>query len=247
MLGTLAGQLSAWTFNQLSRSSDNASILHWNGMRVGTTQVPVRILFIAPNSEGLDSQPEIRDISSRRHIQVTVLNGVVGSRDIYTHAREGYDVLHFVAHGGEEGVLLSDGSTLTYQEIAQIARLSHAKILFFNSCETGKPASYVVHHGVLWAIFGNIQIEDATAWQHPIGFYNSLVNLEPQTIANALRIADNSSGDYGYTISLQYLLQLIEQRESIAAYELKSWQVVFIGFALLISTIMSIVVLASGS
>lgn len=247
MLSTLTEQLSAWTLNQIPYVGANASISNWNQMRTGAVSAPVRILFVAPNSEGLDSQPEIRDISSRRHIQITVLNGVVTSRDIYTHARDGYDVLHFVAHGGEEGVALSDDSILTYQEIAQIARLARTQIIFFNSCQTGKPASYVVHHGVLWAIFGNISIEDSTAWQHPIGFYSSLVNLEPKTIANALRIADNSSGDYGYTISIQYLLELINKQEQSSAYELKSWQLAFIGFSLLVSTIVSILVLASGS
>lgn len=239
------------TLNSLERflrPAQSTRIVWSEGIETERTgqSVPVRILFIAPQMDGLDSQPEIRDISSRRHIQVMVLNGQVSSRDIYSHAREGFDVIHFVAHGGEEGICLSDNYLLSYQEIAQIAKLANTKIIFFNSCETGKPASYVVHHGVLWAIYGNIEIADDTAWQHPMGFYSSLHNLKPETVVNALRIADNASGDYGYTISLQYLLNLLQERNEPALYTFKPWQVILIGLTFVVSVLLMLIVVFIG-
>lgn len=208
---------------------------------------PVRILFIAPDAAGVDSQPEMRDISSRKHTQVTVLSGPVTARDIYVHARDGYDILHFVAHGGEEGVGLSAGVVFSYQEVAQAARIASAKIVFFNSCETGKPASYVVHHGVLWAIFGNIQIPDATAWQHPNGFYSSLTDLSPATIVRSLRVADNASGDYGYTISLEHLLDLLLNRKEPSDITFKAWQVWLVFAVIAVSIALSVVAITWGA
>ena len=224
----------------MARGTRRPSPLRFAAPLRTSMRLPVRILFVAPDDDKLDSQPEIRDISSRRHIQVTLLNGPVTARDIYTHARDGFDVLHFVAHGGADGIQLSDRTQLSYQDIAQIARLAQARIIFFNSCETGKPASYVVHHGALWSIFGNIALDDASAWQHPIGFYNSLVDLEPQTVAKALRIADNASGDYGYTISLEYLLDLLQTRMQPVSYTLHTWQLGVIGFTIVVSILSAI-------
>ncbi len=208
---------------------------------------PVRILFIAPDAVGIDSNPEIRDISSRRSVQVTVLSGEVTHRDVYTASRDGYDVLHFVAHGGEEGVILSNGALMTYTEIAQTARIAGARLIFFNSCDTGKPASYVVSHGVTWAVFGNVPIPDVAAWQYPNGFYQKLTNMEPHTIAHALRVADNGSGDYGYTISLDTLLHLIEEGKESLAIPMRPWQLAVMAVVMAIATIITIYAVAWGT
>ena len=87
------------------------------------------------------------------------MNGTVTAQDIYGEARRGkYAVLHFVTHSEDYAVHLSDGETLSPEDVAQVARLCGAQLIMFNSCRSGVMAAYAVAHAVPSASNSNVEL-----------------------------------------------------------------------------------------
>lgn len=167
----------------------------------------MRVLVVAPNQPGLNTRPEIRQIQRRHHM--SVLDGTVTAEDIYQACREtAFDVHHYASDSGPEGMLLSDGALFTAEDIAQVARLKETVCLFFNSCDSGKLASYAVCHGVRFAVHTNVQVEDNEAWKPALAFYESLQNGHGKDFVGAYVVADSGDGDYGLSVSPTYLQEL---------------------------------------
>ena len=166
----------------------------------------LRVLLIAPDLPGIDSVPELRAITSIH--QVVVLSGRVTARDIYQQARERpRSVLHIATHSRDDAVQLSDGELLAPEDVAQIGRLTGAELVFFNSCRSGLLANYAVRHGLDYAIYCNVDLQDGQAWKMPQAFYDFLHDQECAIAdyAAAFYRADSGQGVYGLAISPQMI------------------------------------------
>lgn len=172
-------------------------------------------MICAPESVELNTAFEIREIQQKHRI--TILSGVVTKSDVYRTCRSNaFDVLHFAGHGGAEGVLLSYGELLTPPEIGQLCRMSHTRLIFFNSCETGVPATYATRHGAEMAFFAIRKLPDEDAWKLPLVFYNSIADGANDEIITAFMVADGGEATYSLVVAptfIQSMLTLIKDWE----------------------------------
>jgi hypothetical protein len=168
--------------------------------------MPIRILLVVPGL-GLSTTSEIRDITGLH--QVTVLNDVVTSRDIFREARTGFDIIHFASHSDEKRVSLSNAEYLVDNDLVQLARISGAKLVFFNSCSAGRLACYLIGHGVPLAVHTNTELDDVNAWKFPLAFYGAMANINSNTTHAYIRAFDRTNdgeGIYGLAISPSAIL-----------------------------------------
>lgn len=165
----------------------------------------LRILLVAPGL-GLQTTNEMRDLTTLH--RVTVLSDKVLARDVYSAARGGYDVIHYAGHSNSEQVELSDGHMID-TDLLQIARISGAKMVFFNSCLAGRLAHYLVGHGVPLAIHTNVDLVDADAWKMPLAFYGAvdrLGNSTPSAYIRAFADANDGEGLYGMAMQADLVI-----------------------------------------
>lgn len=180
----------------------------------------MRILLVAPDQVGIDSNPEV-DLLSSMH-RVRIMQSVVTRQRIYNDVRnEKYDVIHFVTHSDEYSLSLSDNELLSAEDVAQIARLGSVQLLFFNSCTSGRIADYSVRHGVPFAIHTNTDLSDESAWKMPLTFYRFLKDQDEQggdiNFIDAFISADTGEGIYGLSIShtvVEHSSRILEQIKS---------------------------------
>ena len=167
----------------------------------------MRVLVVAPDQPGINAIPEVRRIQSIH--DCALLYGVVTAEDVFRACQEkAFDVLHFAAHGGPEGVGLSNGGMLTAEDIAQMLRLRETSGVFFNSCNTGRLAAYCARHGTQWAISSEIELLDAEAWKMAAAFYSHQRNGHSKNFVGAWLLADSGDGDYSLHISPEYVQDL---------------------------------------
>ena len=189
----------------------------------------IRVLLVAPDQPGVNSIPEVRTITAL--LRVTVLNGTVTAQDIYSEARHGkYTIIHLVTHGDDYSLALSNGETLSPDDVAQIARLCGAQLILFNDCRSGVFSDYAVRHGVPFTIRCNVELKDPEAWKLPLSFYSLLA--EQMATGGALDIpaawdgADTGEGLYGLAMRLEQFtavsklaLEVAEQRAKLLRIE----------------------------
>lgn len=191
----------------------------------------LRVLLIAPTLENINAIPEIRAISALH--RVFPLNGHVSLQDVYDAAKDdSYDIIHFALHSNQD-MLRLNGDVLTPEDVAQVARLAHAKLIFLNSCNSGRHASYAVQHGVEFAIFSNIAISDAGAWKFPVAFYEFLSDqIEKKQVNFAKAYNDASSADGAYGITSSYdRAGVLPLQVKLAQLEARLWWMMAIGAA----------------
>ena len=189
----------------------------------------IRVLLIAPDQPGVNSIPEVRTITAL--LRVTVLNGTVTAQDIYGEARHGkYAVLHFVTHADDYTLALSNGETLSPDDVAQVARLCSAQLILFNNCRSGVFSDYAVRHGVPFTIRCNVELKDPEAWKLPLSFYSLLAEQTATTgvldIPTAWEGADTGEGLYGLAMRMEQFtavsklaLEVTEQRSRMTQME----------------------------
>lgn len=185
--------------------------------------VELRVLLVVPDAANVDSDPEIAYLTSLRHIRVQVLPGHISARALYDAVddkryRQHFDIIHFAVHSSADPPLLSlNGDKLRPEDIGQVSRRAGASLLFFNSCNSGVLASYVVQRGVTWAIYLNRDLVDKEAWKMPLLFYESLDNQIDESgtysIPKAFRDAVPGDGTYGITSDYDRAGILTVQRE----------------------------------
>lgn len=163
----------------------------------------LRVLLIAPDVANLDASPEIKSITNLNWVQAHVLTRHISAREVYDAVDDGrYDVIHFATHSTSD-IMALNGDRLSPQDIGQIAKLGQAKLVFFNSCESGKFASYLVQRGIEFAVFANIKIEDSQAWKVPYLFYcfldEQIESTGVYSFPKAFYDAVDSTGNYGIT------------------------------------------------
>jgi len=207
----------------------------------------VRVLIVAPSQPGLNTIPEVRLIQSWHH--TSTLNGEVTAQDVYQCAREtAFDIIHFAAPCGPEGVLLSNDALLTAEDIAQVARLKSTPELYFHYWQSGRLASYAVRHGVRTAICAEAVLE-TQAWKLPLAYYSARRNGHAGDPIGAYIMADSGDGDYSLHIAPDYVRDL--QRVAAAApvaqpavsrVEMLRW----LAFAVLAAVVLSWAILRLG-
>jgi len=179
----------------------------------------VRVLLIVPTVQpAIDTVPEIRSITSLH--QVTVINGSVSIRELYQIAQRGnFDVIHFGTHGG----------TYQAEDILSLARVASASLVFLNACNTGKIASYLVAHGIPYAISTNVELADMEAWKVPLSFYEFLARQEQRgEVLNypvAYSQADSGDGDYSFSVSVERITTLSAMSKRVLQLERRAWWV----------------------
>ena len=167
----------------------------------------VRVLIVAPDQPGINAVPEVRRIQARHDI--ALLYGAVTAEDVFRSCQEKpFDVIHFAAHGGPDGVSLSSGTVLSVEDIAQILRLRETRGVFFSSCNAGKLAAYCARHGATWAICSEVELEDDAAWKMAAAFYSHQSNGHAKDFVGAYTLADSGDGDYGLHIAPEYIQEL---------------------------------------
>lgn len=163
--------------------------------------------MISPDVSGIDSIFEVRRLQMWHDI--SILNGDVSVEDVYRACQEkAFDVIHFAAHGGPDGVMLSNGVLLTTEDIAQALRLRETRGLFLSACQTGTVASYAVRHGAQWAISSEVDLPDNTAWKLAAAFYGHQRNGHSKDFVGAYLLADSGDGEYALHISPTWVQEL---------------------------------------
>ena len=173
---------------------------------------------MAPDQHGIDARPEVDLITSMHRVHL--LQGNVSKQRLYNDVRMSkYDIIHFATHSTEETLALSNGDELTPEEIAQIARLCKAQLLFFNSCISGRMADYSVRHGLQYAIHTNVELEDEESWKMPLALYRFIKDQidadKALNFVEAFMAADTGDGVYGLSISHTLVLNSITVLEEI--------------------------------
>lgn len=174
----------------------------------------MRILLIIPDyGDGIEVGTEIRKIS-QRHTTTVLTDEQVTYDNITSVAQEGYfDIVHFQGHMVQEidslsSVLLGDGTELDLSQMATIARMASAKVIFLNSCLGARFAAYLVKHGADAAVFSTVAIPVEKAWQVSTDFYEQLRRIEKTgkqisllDIRHAFDEVSNGQGLYGWADS----------------------------------------------
>lgn len=169
------------------------------------TPVELKVLLVAPTVERIDSSPEIKALTALQRIRVAVLTGHVSAQHVFEAVdRNSYDIVYFAVHSDSEHIALN-GARLSSESIGQIAKLAGASVVFFNSCNSGKHASFLVQRGVQWGIFLNVELKDEQAWRMPLLFFDQLnkqiVESNNPSIPKAFFDAIPGDGTYGITSS----------------------------------------------
>lgn len=100
-----------------------------------------RILVIAPDTDGVDLPKMTIEIGAiQRYHDATVLRGNVRDQDIAAAVVENeFDILWFITHGNDEGVLLSDGM-LSTTALIQYVRADDTQLCVLNTCASEQVA-----------------------------------------------------------------------------------------------------------
>lgn len=163
----------------------------------------MRILLVAPDQADINQDENIRAVTGLHSVHV--LNGTVTLSQLGDIARRGrYDVIQFNLHGNPDGMYLSGGERIGREDVVRLARMADAKLLFFNSCYSGRHAAYAVAHWQGAAIFSNVELPVSQAWQMSAAFYDVIAQQQEEgavDYAQAFLQVDTGEGVYAYLVS----------------------------------------------
>lgn len=159
-------------------------------------------MLIAPEERpAIDTVPEIRTLTSLH--QVTVLHGIINSRELYNVAQRGnFDIIHIASHL----------DSIEREDLLHVARVSNTTLVFLNMCTGGALASFLVARGVPYAISANTELEDVDAWKVPLTFYEFVARQEKERevvdFPAAYARADSGDGEYSLSVSVDRITTL---------------------------------------
>jgi hypothetical protein len=188
----------------------------------------ISVLLIAPSSANLDTDNEISYITSLEHLRVRILPGNISVKDFFSAAQGNYDIVHFAVHSTNtpQPLIKINGEYLTPGDVTRFLRLTRAKLVFFNSCDSGIFATYATQEAVDWSIFTNRELPDAEAWKMPILFYEcinrQIAEREVVNFPKAYKYAATNDATYGITANYEKAGTLLVMRK-ISELERKMW------------------------
>ncbi len=127
-------------------------------------------------------------------------------------------ILHFAGHIGSDddghpNLLVLGEHLLTPDDVVNLARITDAQMLFFNSCNSALFANYAVRNGVACSIYTTAPLRDSVAWKYPIRFYEQVARQEEEREIVDLRKAFESTVDrtglYGWASNGLYERDLL--------------------------------------
>lgn len=92
-----------------------------------------RTLVIAPRTNLVLVEDEVTAVVNSLH--ANLLQGVVTANQVLDKISEGWDIIWFMTHGTEEGIMLSDGP-LSAASLTTFIRTAEARLVVLNTCES---------------------------------------------------------------------------------------------------------------
>ena len=164
----------------------------------------MRVLIVAPTVAGmtdLATNTEIDSIAPEH--DTDIVSGDVSQLRLMTRAeRQNYDIIHFLAHGSEMGVMLTDG-VMSPRDMAQLARHTRAKLIFLNACSSTVPGQFLVDAGIPAAIVQNRDVNDKEAVRIAAYFYNELT-VNNSDLRKAYDVANPHDGTLSWLSNGNY-------------------------------------------
>jgi len=167
----------------------------------------VRILIIGPSSN-LASNIEIDSIAPAHECDI-VSDNVTQVRLMNRVARQSYDILHFLAHGDDGGIRLSDG-VMAPEDMARLAKHTKARMVFLNACSSTVPGQYLVDVGIPSVIVHNREVPDDEAIQVAGYFYNELA-VNGGDMKSAYSVANPRDGTFSWLSNGNYRDPLLQE------------------------------------
>lgn len=175
----------------------------------------MRVLVVAPSVSGVSSGTEIDSIAPEHDTDI-VSDHVTQIRLMARTARQHYDIVHFLTHSDEKGILLSDG-IMSPEDIARLAKHTRARMVFLNACSSTIPGQYMVDIGIPAVIVHNKDVPDDEAIQVAGYFYNELA-INGGDMKSAYSVANPHNGTLSFLSNGNYrdplLTEIIALKES---------------------------------
>lgn len=92
-----------------------------------------RTLVIAPTTNLILVEKEVTAVTST--LRAEVMNGYVSANMVLDRISQGWDIVWFMTHGVEDGVLLSDGP-INASALTTFVRTADARLVVLNTCES---------------------------------------------------------------------------------------------------------------
>lgn len=172
------------------------------------------VMLVAPDFEGsghqaLDAIPEI-DTLQKLGFQPTILQGPVTSDRLYSMAQSVQcEILHIITGQiGDDTLLLSRGETLDVNGLLQIVRMTGAKCVFINACQSIYLAQVLVDNGIPVVIATTRPVLDTRAKRTAQAFYTMLAKTDD--LHSAYVAAKGDDGLYAWTSNGGYTELLLK-------------------------------------
>lgn len=171
----------------------------------------MRVLIVAPANGldgSIDSATEIDSIAPAHDTDI-VQDSVTKVRLMTRVSQHTYDILHFLTHGDDGGLRLSDG-VMTPEEIARLARHTRARMVFLNACSSIVPGQYLVDVGIPAVVVHNREVADYEAIQVAGYFYSELA-VNGGDMKSAYSVANKRDGSLSWLSNGNYSDPLLQQ------------------------------------
>lgn len=164
----------------------------------------MRVLIVAPSVPDLPALATNTEIDSiaPEHDTDIVSGDVSHLRLLNRTERQHYDIIHFLAHGSEKGVMLTDG-IMTPKDLAQLARHTRAKLIFLNACSSTVPGQFLVDAGIPAAIVQNRDADDKESVRIAAYFYAELT-VNNSDLRKAYDVANPHDGTLSWLSNGNY-------------------------------------------
>lgn len=164
----------------------------------------MRVLIVAPTVAGmtdLATNTEIDSIAPEHDTDI-VSGDVSMLRLMNRTERQHYDIIHFVTHGNDSGVHLSDG-IMTPRDLVQLSQHTRARLVFLNACSSTIPGQFLVDSGVPASIVQNREVNDKEAMRIAAYFYAELA-VNNGDLRRAYDVANRHDGTLSWLSNGNY-------------------------------------------
>lgn len=168
----------------------------------------MHILIIAPTST-LASNVEIDSIAPAHETDI-VADNVTLVRLMNRVKQKQYDILHFISHGGKDGLALSNNEVADREDIARMAKHTKARLVFLNACDSQRVGQYLVDVGIPAAIAHDREVMDDDAIQIAGYFYNELA-VNGGDMKSAYSVANPRDGTFSWLSNGNYRDPLLQE------------------------------------
>lgn len=113
-----------------------------------------------------------------------------------------YNGIHFLGHSNETGVLLKNKELISPDELRRLVSDSDIKFVFLSACSSASIGQYLVNRGLAVCLAYVGGVEDSSAIQNSLRFYNALVKSSPPFEGGLRTAYDQTAPDDGHLLWL---------------------------------------------